>query len=277
MEQQMLYASIQVAISALLLLSPYTGFAMESSVNQLHPAIFANECDEDLELEESSNLETSLAEFSAKGGTLIRLEGMTSPFQFAAGDMVFPACSGANNRSQTLWNLLRIYEGAITVQLPHATRYGFDPYNGQANWNRTIHVQKDDEFINWAGVSKSAKFGWALFNDWLLREETTESELATMTAYYNTHYYNPPHHAGTRRIYITFAKNAHVHLHRLNQTNTTLENVFVLFFPLEDLIAHPLPEWETKPQSLKAYRELAALIEKYLDFSQLTSRSTNKS
>lgn len=265
----MLNTYIQVVLSTLFLLSAVTGFAMDFSLNENHPIIYANECDQDLEVNESSNLQTSFVDFTAKGGVLLRMDGEVSPFQLETGDVVFPACSGGKNRSQTLWGLLRPYEKAISLQLPHATRYGFDSYNGKVNWNRTGHVKKYDEFIKWAGFFKSTKFGWDLFDHWLLKDTATMSELAMMTDYYSTHYYNPNLPVGTRRVYITFAKNAHVHLYRLSQTNSTLTNVFVLFYPIEDLIAKPLLEWETPPRSVKAYRELAAMLEKYLDFSLL--------
>jgi len=47
-----------------------------------------------------------------------------------------------------------------------------------------------------------------------------------------------------------------------------LENVVVLFYPIEDVIAKPPKEWETYPRSVKTYKELAAMLEKYLDLSQ---------
>lgn len=231
--------------------------------------IYEWEADGDLEADPHASLSYVLDEFAAKGGTLLRMEGDTSPFLFAEGDVVFPACSGGNNRSQTLWGMLRTYADKISVMQPHATRYGFDPYNGRANWHRTHHVQKADEFVLWAGVYKSRKLGWDDFEAWLSKETGSAEELAMMLDYYNHHYYSPALADNTRRVYITFAKNAHAHLYRLNQTNTSLENVVVLFFPLEDLIARPLPEWDTHPRSVKAYTELSKLISKYLDFSQL--------
>lgn len=244
---------------------------MDSSLNQLPLVIHENEADEDLELNTASNLQTCLAEFTAKGGTIIRLEGDTEPFRLKRYDVVYPSCSGANNRSQTLWRLLSTFDGAIRLQQPHATRYGFDPYNGKVNWNRTHHIQKDDQFKLWAGVNKSKKFGWHLFQDWLERDDASESDLSMMTEYYNTHYYNPGTPENIRRIYITFAKNAHAHLYRLNQTNASLQNVFVLFYPLEDTIAHPLPDSGIQPRSIEAYEDLASKISKYLDCSQLIS------
>lgn len=265
----------KAVLFALILLSSFRGFAMDCSVKELRPLIYANEFDEDLEMNESSNLKNSVASFNAKGGTLKRMDGDASPFQFEAGDVVFPACSGANNRSQTLWALLRPYDGVISLQLPHATRYGFDPYNGRTNWERSFHFYDNDEFVKWAGCPKSKKFGWDSFKDWLSKGEASISELAMMTEYYNTHYYNPTLPVGTRRIYIAFAKNAHVHLHRLSQTNISLENVIVLFFPIEDIIAKPVSELETPPRSIKAYQKLASILEKYLDFSRLQTIATH--
>lgn len=269
----MLIPYIQVALAALTFFLVPNGFAMDFPIsNELQPCIFANEADEDLEMNESSRLEISIAEFTAKGGILIRMDGETRPFQLQAGDVVFPACSAGSNRSQVIWGLLRKYEG-ISLQSPHATRYGFDPYNGKVNWKRSSHVPyPSDEFIKWSGVHKSTKFGWDLFGDWLAKNEATQNELALLTEYYNTRYYCPSISSDTRRIYITFAKNGHAHLHRLNQTNSTLENVFVLFYPLEDLIANPLPEWETFPRSFKTYANFAYMLEKYLDFSNLFLR-----
>lgn len=73
-----------------------------------------------------------------------------------------------------------------------------------------------------------------------------------------------------RKVYITFAKNGHTHLYRLNEVNRSLENVVVLLFPLEDLIYTPLPEWNTYPYSIKSYCELAAILRSYLDCAQLS-------
>jgi len=242
---------------------------MDCTIFKQHSIIYAHECDEDLEQNESSRLQASLSEFTARGGVLIRMEGEAIPFSLKAGDRVFPSCSGANNRSQTLWNILQLYDGVISLQPPHATRYGLDPYNGKVNWNRTTHIHEDDEFIKWAGLCKSPKFGWNVFNDYFLKDTATPGDLNAITEYYNTHYFKPAVPFGIRRVYITFSKNAHVHLYRLNQTNSTLDNVVVLFYPIDDLIANPLPEWETPPRSIKAYRELAFMLEKYLDFSRI--------
>lgn len=225
------------------------------------------DADDELQMHEFSCLETALHEFGEKKGSLILLEGDVVPFTFLPGDTVFPACSGANNRSQTLWNILRPYADKIYLMPPHATQYGFDPYNGRLNWLRLKKIAyEDDEFIAWAGVPKSKKLGWETFADWLTRWEATHEELNMLTEYFNREYFHPDVPDGTRRIYVTFKKNAHIHLHRLNQTNASLENVVLLVFPIDDLIHAPLPEWDTYPRSQKCYAELAKLLTPYLDF-----------
>jgi hypothetical protein len=233
--------------------------------------IYPHETDKELQEDPTSSLETSLREFKAKGGTLIRLDGDTVPYQILPGDMVFPSCSGAQNRSQTLWNLLRPYSDRISLKQPHATFYGFDPYNGKANWLRKKSSDQvhNDEFHLWAGVARSPKLGWNIFEGWFTRSDATPEVLETMLNYYTREYFNPDIPAETRRIYITFQRNAHIHLYRLHQTNDSLENVVVLFYPIDDLIKHPLPEWDAAPRSIKTYIELAKKLERHLDLSQL--------
>lgn len=238
------------------------------SIQQL--LVHAHEADEDLAEEPHSSLETSLQQFAEKGGTLIRLEGDEKPFQFAMGDLVFPSCSAGFNRSQTVWNLLRAYETKITLMPPHATRFGFDPYNGKVNWHRArFKPEKKDEFAAWSGVEKSPKLGWNRFADWPSESEATPAVLSKMRDYYDREYYNPDLPEGTRRVYVTFAKNAHAHLYRLCQANESLEGVVVLFFPLEDFIAFPLSAWNTYSCSVRSYEEFSSLLKPYLDLSQL--------
>lgn len=62
----------------------------------------------------------------------------------------------------------------IVLHPPHATRYGFDPYNGEMNWKQNFPSPDDDEFIQWAKIPKSTKFGWDLFQEWLLAEEISK-------------------------------------------------------------------------------------------------------
>lgn len=233
-----------------------------------NPSTYLYEPDDTLELYSESSLENSYAAFCAKGGTFVMLdEGST--YAVMPGDVVFPSCSGGNNRSQTLWNLLRPYAGEITLMPPHATRYGFDPYNGLENWQRTSHSQKNDEFALWAGIPKSQKFGWDLFGKWLPQTNVPTDVIQEMSEYYTTHYYNPESLAGSRRIYITFAQNVHVHFYRLSQTNASLENVVLVCFPLEDLIHGPKSEWHTYPRSEKCYRKFSQILQSRLDCSQL--------
>lgn len=231
---------------------------------------YAIEAESDLEQNSESCLKISLSKFIEKGGTLVRFDEDSAPYAFSKGDVVFPSCSGANNRSQTLWNLLRPYDDRIILMNPHATRYGFDPYNSKANWHRTGHSYADDEFIFWAGIPKSCKFGFDLFESWLLKTEVAEEELNVLWKYYSEQYYVSTFPEETKRIYITFSKNTHVHLFRLSQTNRSLQNVIILSYPFDDLIYSPLPEWNTYRRSKEAYVNLAAMILKYLDFSNLT-------
>lgn len=230
--------------------------------------IYPKEAHNELEVSSISSLEISLNEFIERGGTIIRLEGDVEPFQFHTNDVIFPACSAGYNRSQIIWNLFRPYSEKVLLNKPHATQFGFDPFNGKANWFRVNAVEKD-EFEAWAGVPRSEKFGYELFSKWLSKKNATEEELNWMLDYYNRAYYHPEHLNGLRRIYITFAKNAHIHLFRLNQTNESLENVIVLFFPIEDLVKTPLPDWKTYPGSKKCYKELAKIVSSHLDFSAL--------
>lgn len=234
-------------------------------VMTMHAAIHI---DPDLEKHVESNFETSLSSFMGKGGSYIVLEGEVA-FKLLKEDVVFPSCSGANNRSQTLWNLLREFGSHITLMAPHATRYGLDPYNGKANWHRTYHFRRpDDQFIEWAGVAKTQKFGWDQFESWLTKSAASDEELDLLWNYYTENYYNPSIEG--RRVYITFAQNAHAHLFRLSQTNCSLDNVVLLSYPLPDLIHDPLPEWNSAPRSKQSYINLAAIIARHLDFIELT-------
>lgn len=221
-----------------------------------------------LEIHPQTCLEKSFADFSDKGGTFVYLNDDVT-FTLKPNDIVFPSCSRGNNRSQTLWNLLRPFKGVITLMPPHATSDGFDPYNGMENWHHESPNRPDDEFILWAGVKKSQKFGWDVFGDCISHENVSSNDLQSMLEYYNTHYYNPENLGKQRRVYITFAQNAHVHLYRLSQTNASLENVVVVCFPLEDLIRSPLAKWKTYPRSEKCYRQFGKLLSSHLDVTLL--------
>lgn len=234
-----------------------------------HLITYTLEAEPDLEMNPETSLEVSIANFLAKGGTLVHLDDNAKPYAFQPGDAVFPACSAANNRSQTLWALLQPYAGKILLMKPHATRYGFDPYNGQENWQRTKHFYADDEFAAWSGFKKSMKFGFDKFDGWLAKKDITKHELATLSKYYDEEYFRSKLPQDAKRVYVAFAKNAHVHLYRLAQTNESLKNVIVVSVPLEDLIYHVVPEWNTDRRSKQAYANFADILIKYFDFSAL--------
>lgn len=253
-----------------LILSSTAGFST-ANLTQKPSIIYAHEAEKDLELCETSNLKSALFNFESKGGTLIRMDGDTAPFQLEAGDHVFPSCSAGVNRSQTLWNVLRPFSGIIVLHKPHATRQGFDPYNGKKNWKLLKPPHDDDEFFKWAGVERSQRIGFDVFKDFMKKDTASESEFALMANYYDKHYYHPAIDPGTKRVYITFSQNAHVHLHRLAQSNPSLHNVVVLYYPLPDLIAKPIPDSGIAARSVEAFQDFADKIKKYLDFSSVES------
>jgi len=233
---------------------------------------FLLEPEEPLQKNPESSLETVLTNFLAKGGVIYQLEGLSQPFKFLPGDYVFPACSAGFNRSQTVWALMKPYAEIIHLHSPHATRYGFDPYNNEANWIRSQNMRPPafDEFMLWTGgIPKHTRLGWDIFANWLSECEASQDDLKMMREYYDNEYYHPAVSSETRRIYITFAKNAHVHMYRLTQVNDNLENVIILFYPLEDLIQSPLPEWYTVPRSKKAYKKFSRILLRHLDFETL--------
>ncbi|MFA6915003.1 MAG: hypothetical protein WC222_01275 [Parachlamydiales bacterium] len=240
-------------------------------ISALSAKITSSSIEYDVELQANANTSFDILvdQFRIKGGTFIVMEEGVEPFALNKNDIVFPSCSGGNNRSQTVWGILRPFADKIRLRPPHATSYGFDPYQGKSNWLAIKEPQSNDKFQVWAGVPKSTKLGWDLFAVWLDNETPSEADLKKMLDYYSNVYFNPAIPEGTRRVYITFTKNAHIHLFRLNQTNDSLDNVVLLLFPLQDLIKHPPMTWNTAPGSVKTYRELSKLISKHLDFSNL--------
>lgn len=242
-------------------------FSSSLEAVQRYP-IHMEETETDLQSQVESCLDTVYNDFIAKGGTILRLDENAEPFPLLPGDMVFPSCSGGFNRSQTLWNILRPFADKIILMQPHATQYGFDPYNGCLKWDRVKRNHEySDEYPLWAGTPKSEKIGWDVFGDFIGKSEPSPEDQKQMSEYYNQYYFHPDVPEGTRRVYITFAKNAHIHLFRLAKTNASLKDVVVLFYPLEDLIHQPPPEWNTEPRSVKAYTEMSRLLTSRLDFS----------
>lgn len=73
---------------------------------------------------------------------------------------------------------------------------------------------------------------------------------------------------GCRRVYITFAQNAHVLLNRLNQTNEDLGNVAIVGIDIDDLIDKPLDQ-NVPCKSQMAYAIFAQILQELIDFSHL--------
>lgn len=233
--------------------------------------LLSNEAEEDLEVHQESSLEITLAEFRAKGGTFVRLDPSQpaqSSFAILPHDIIYPVCSAGFCRSQNLWIILNEYRDKITLFPPHAARYGIDPFNGRLNWHRNEKENWVDEFELWAKEPKSVRFGYDKFASLLTTRTATEEELAQISAYYNAHYFGPTQNQSqNRRIYFCFDKNSHVTMFRLNQTNKNLEHVFVVHFPLKDLMTSPLPEWNTFPRSQLSYENFSKILKGLLDFS----------
>lgn len=238
---------------------------MHASELALHP----NEAEIDLQHNEETSWEACLAEFTKKKGTFLRVENQQK-ITLLPGDAVYPICSGGFCRSQTLWVILKEHRDKILLFPPHAARYGFDPYNGKVNWHRndsneTIY----DEFELWAKEPKRTRFGYDAFHSWTSLNEVSEEKLKQISDYYNNHYFGPESslngQQGKRRVYVSFDKNTHVVLLRLNQANHDLDHVFVVHFPLLDLVTHPLPEWNTFSRSAASYREFATLLSNFIE------------
>lgn len=238
--------------------------------------LFPHEADRDLQADEATSINNVLSKFQTQGGTFIRI-GMPETgktIQLRPGDAVYPICSAGYNRSQTLWFTLKPYQDKIVLFPPVGARYGFDPFNGKINWNLNItHEKGHDEFFLWAGEPKATRFGYEQFGHLRGQETVTEEQLAQVLHFFNQHYYGPESNwkgqKGQRRIYISFDRNTHVVLHRLAQTNASLENVLVMHLPFNDMVANPLPEWNTFKQSAIAYEKFAQLLKALVDVQLL--------
>lgn len=130
-----------------------------------------------------------------------------------------------------------------------------------------------DEFILWAKEPKATRFGYEQLGHLVGRETATAEELQQISHYFNVHYFGPESQwkgqNGQRRVYLTFDKNSHIILHRLNQANDRLDNVIVAHFPFRDLVSNPLPEWKTYRLSYVAYDQFAKILLKLLDLERL--------
>lgn len=236
--------------------------------------LFTHEADQYLQAQESTSIDNALHHFLNKGGTFIRMGVAGKSIQILPGDAVYPICSAGFNRSQTLWFTLKPYQAKIVLFPPVGARYGFDPFNGKINWNLNIsHEKGKDEFSIWAGEPKATRFGYEEFGHWRGRETVSEEELNQVLQFFDLHFYGPESNwkgqKGQRRIYMAFDRNTHVVLHRLAQTNATLDNVVVVHFPFNDLVANPLPEWNTFKQSAIAYEKFSQLLKAFVDVTKL--------
>lgn len=220
-----------------------------------------------------------MATFRNKGGRLITLNPFSSTratFELERGAIIYPSCSGGFRRSQTLWALLLPYanSGSIRLAPPHATRYGGDPYNGHVSWHENDEEENKpgDEFECWSGFPKVRRLGFEQLATWehQLKTSSAESLLPEITQYYNDNYYAPAEALEKHRIYITFAVNAHIHLHRLNESNQSLSKVTVVHIDLDDLITNPPEEWNTSRASSTAYDQFSKLLQQVIDCSALT-------
>jgi hypothetical protein len=226
------------------------------------------EADPDL-IDLNINVHETLDHYLNKGGTFIRLDPeLKSKLILYPEDVVFPACSFGFCRSQTLWFLLTKYKDKITLLPPHATRYGFDPYNEKMNWQRSRSDTSFDEFKDWSGQDKCTRMGFEIFKNFWNETEATAEQLAIMKAYYDINYYSLDV-SGKRRVYISFDKNTHVILYRLIQTNSNLDNVVVYHFPLADKVTMPDLEWDTRARGEKAYNHFSLILKDLIEDSFL--------
>lgn len=230
-------------------------------------------------LEKSSNTtgKKCLEEFKSKGGQLVVLDPNTHQyddrFVLLPQDIVYPSCTAALCRSQTLWTVLSLYSKNITLFPPHATRQGFDPYDGKSHWQENYEQDlEDDEFTLWNGAPKPIRFAYSEYSHLQRDEDPSYETLSELKEFHDKNYYG--HESckdakDSRRVYITFSQNTHVILHRLNQTNPTFENLIVVSIDMDDFISNPLKEWHTLPRSVKTYENLAKILDDLIETSKL--------
>lgn len=234
--------------------------------------------DEEYEAGTTTKGEICFEVFKSKGGSFVTLNLNSpdqTPFTLLPEDIVYPSCKAGFCRSQTLWAMLRKFTN-ITLFAPHATRLGFDPYNGKKNWMK-IEVEHD-HFKDMFGFEKALQFGFEHFTDFMDESKTlSEANVFAMKQFYDTYYFGPTsigeQMQHNRRVYITFAQNTHVIMHRLNQTNEKLHNVVLVTIEADDYISGPPSEWNTEPHSLESYVYFSELLEPLLDTSKLVKKA----
>ncbi len=250
-----------------------------SAISQL--VVGANalpKADSFLEKKEETSVSRVFEEFKSKGGSLYRLGDEISPFQLLPNDVIFPSCSSGKNRSQTVWKILESCDQKIQLMSPHAVRGGNDPYNGRIKkWcDPSKFKLKPDGFVEWAGGSKKVSmFGEESFQQWWEKKDEPET-LGKMKEYYDKVYYETHFSSETRRVYITFQENAHVHLQRLSETNHSLDNVVVLYFafPIDPLKCPKSQLWKESTRKIEAYIGLAEIVNAGLDLRMIKNGSS---
>lgn len=240
----------------------------------------------DQELEVICSANKCLEEFLSKGGTFQSIPDLltvtTPQIELNPGDAVYPVCSGGWCRSQTLWMVLEPYSKQIILFPPHAARVGWDPFNGQINRHRNYEAELAlDAFKDHFGKEKALRFGFENDVEWKAIEKSpTQVGLKAISQYYDEHYFGPNSswegNQGKRRIYITFSKNTHVILYRLNQTHESFDNVTVIAVESEDIITDPPDHLNTSARSVKAYGYFAELLNKVLIFQPCNNDIKNK-
>lgn len=206
--------------------------------------------DPTLASKENATPEEVLQNFLNKGGTFCQTP---DPFIFNKGDLVFPVCSVGKFRSQSLLQLLKEFDGSITLFAPHAARYGWDPYDGKLHF-REYPAPKVNVFFQFFGTDRVERFGFENSDQWFqILENPSRANVEMLTCFYNENYYGLK--TESRRVYIAFSANAHVVMHRLSLANESLENVVLLSCEAEDFINHPLKEWNCEPRTFEAFEK----------------------
>jgi hypothetical protein len=234
----------------------------------------------ELEKVDETRAELILERFLSKGGRLQVIE-KESDFQPGAirirpGDAVYPICSAGNTRSQILRALLTPFQDKIVLFAPVGARLGWDPYNGRINYTEQQKATEEgyDSFPEFFGIPKKERFAFNLTDRWEeIAKNPTAEGLAEITAYYNAHYYGPnaSHEGqkGSRRVFIVFAQNAHVVMHRLTQANERLDDVHLYAIGMNDTISKPLPERNIGKRSPEAYSHFVNILAPLLDTKSL--------
>lgn len=219
--------------------------------------------------------ERCLELFKSKGGLFHHVNPFSEhetermPFCLQVNDEIRPSCSGGWCRSQTLYaKLLKYSPSKIILLHPHATRYGCDPYNDEVNWNEEL---SQDAFKDWAGMEKALRFGFEKLHEWRsIETNPTKENLEVVKEYYDKNYFGDKQ-TQNRRVFITFAANAHVILKRLNETNECLNNVVVVHIDLDDSMTTPYDD-HISALSVEAFAAFSLLLESVIDVSNLENR-----